>query len=163
METGAAKRFFTAKYYAVAGANSEPKRFGHKIFVWYLSRSLPVTPISPHPEIKTTFPTSPHKTLASVSQLTFPKETSLSIVTPPAVTLSILKEAQSVGIHSVFLQPGTYDEPVMNLLKSDEWWTGRWTGPGVEGKRGEGGWCVLVDGDDLLATLRKDEETKGKL
>ncbi|KAJ3086583.1 hypothetical protein HK102_012888, partial [Quaeritorhiza haematococci] len=59
---------------------------------------------------------------------------SVSVITPPAVTVSVVKEAHSLGIKNVWLQPGAEDpeavafakENGMNLI---------WGGP-----------CILVSG-----------------
>ncbi|RDI86898.1 hypothetical protein Vi05172_g3278 [Venturia inaequalis] len=103
------KTFFSSPQFAVIGASSDPTKFGHKVFVWYLTHSLPVTPINPRaPSISVKSKT--YATLTSPSQIPHPEETSLSIITPPKATLQILKEAREAGIPAVWLQPGTYDD-----------------------------------------------------
>lgn len=104
------------------------------VFVWYLAHNLPVTPLTPSsPSITTphfsptSSPPASYPTLPNPSALPNPKETALSIVTPPRVTLSLLKEARAAGIWGVFLQPGTYDDAVMEELK-DEFWKSKWVG-----------------------------------
>lgn len=182
----AVKRFFQgASHFGVVGANSQPHRFGYKgalasnlcsrarrliiypststpaVFLWYLQHNLPVTPITPSAAtVTTTASSTPHPTLASISQLNNPKTTSLSIITPPPVTLAILAEARRLEVFSVFLQPGTYDAAVVDFLEGDAWWEGRWVGPQSGGKRGDGGWCVLVDGEDILKNAGMEHQGK---
>jgi predicted CoA-binding protein len=89
------------------------------VFVWYLTHSLPVTPINPRsPTISVRNKT--YQTISSPSQLPNPKETSLSIITPPKATLQVLKEAREAGIPAVWLQPGTYDKAVLDFAKTWE-------------------------------------------
>ncbi|KAE9965609.1 hypothetical protein EG328_009517 [Venturia inaequalis] len=110
------KTFFSSPQFAVIGASSDPTKFGHKVFVWYLTHSLPVTPINPRaPSISVKSKT--YATLTSPSQIPHPEETSLSIITPPKATLQILKEAREAGIPAVWLQPGTYDDEVLREAK----------------------------------------------
>ncbi|KAI5777757.1 CoA binding domain-containing protein [Geopyxis carbonaria] len=145
------KTFFTTPYFAVAGASTAPHKFGHKLLSWYLSHSLPVTPINP-----TTARILNTPCIASVRDLPHPRDTALSIVTPPAVTAKVLEEAAAAGVRRVWLQPGSWEggeEAVEGFRKV-------WGERGVEvvvmggsgSGRGEGelggeGACVLVHGE----------------
>lgn len=42
-----ANNFFLAKHFAVAGASTNPSKFGYKVLAWYKQHDLPVTPINP--------------------------------------------------------------------------------------------------------------------
>ncbi|OJZ91817.1 hypothetical protein ASPFODRAFT_201669 [Aspergillus luchuensis CBS 106.47] len=146
----AARRFFLSPQFAVAGASNDRSKFGYKIFAWYHQHSLPVTPLNPRaPEIE--LPSQKYKTVPSPRDLPNPDQTSLSIVTPPPVTLALLKEAHSVGIPAVWLQPGTYDKSVLDFL--DGHFAAAVVGDGGVG--GEG-WCVLVDGEDALREAHRE-------
>jgi hypothetical protein len=86
--------------------------------------------------------------VASPSGLESPHQTALSIITPPAVTKTILEEAKHVGIQAVWLQPGSFDDDGLEYAKSNfETAVG-----GFEGRSGEG-WCVLIDGDSALTAV----------
>lgn len=63
-------------------------------------------------------------------------------MTPPAVTLAVLKEAHSAGIPSVWMQPGSYDQGVLQYAQQNFE-----TVVAGEGGRGYEGLCVLVDGE----------------
>ncbi|QDS69246.1 hypothetical protein FKW77_001946 [Venturia effusa] len=141
------KMFFSSPHFAVVGASSDPTKFGHKVFVWYLTHSLPVTPINPRsPTVSIRSKT--YDTLASPSLLPNPSQTSLSIITPPKATLRVLKEAREVGVPAVWLQPGTYDGEVMEFARTWEEEDGAVIIGGMEGGTGgDEGWCVLVDGE----------------
>jgi len=106
----------------------------------------PVNPTSKAIAVKgTEYPTVP-----SLSQLDKPTETSVSIITPPPVTLKTLKEAKALGFPAVFLQPGTYDEEVLEFARAN--FKAAVVGDGGWG--GEG-WCVLVDGERGLKSAGK--------
>lgn len=88
-------------------------------------------------------------TVKSLSDLPNPKETSVSIITPPPVTLKVLEEAKKLGskhgnpppqtqpnppvrtcgsetdqtphpVPAVFLQPGTFDDEVLKFARDGE-------------------------------------------
>ncbi|KAL4807396.1 CoA binding domain-containing protein [Aspergillus unguis] len=141
----AVKRFFSSPRFAVAGASSDTHKFGYKILAWYHQHSLPVTPLNPKsPSIQLSSSHS-YDTVASPKLLSSPSQTSLSVVTPPKVTLSVLQEAHTVGIPAVWLQPGTFDDAVLDFARSH--FEAVIAG---DGGRGSEGWCVLVDGEEGL-------------
>ncbi|KAI0905261.1 CoA binding domain-containing protein [Ustulina deusta] len=145
--------FFSSPQFAVVGASSNPAKFGHKVFVWYKAHNLPVFPINPAPAITTRY--GEHVTVKSVSELSDPKNTSLSIITPPPVTLEVLKEAKRVGIPAVWLQPGTFDDEVIKFAHGKD--TDGYAGEVIAGDGGAGseGWCVLVDGEKGMRSAGK--------
>lgn len=168
MET-AAKVFFSSPRFAVAGASQDTQKFGYKglclfslqlvastnielrvVLAWYHSRNLPVQPVTPsRPSINVS--STEYTTVASPSALPRPSETSLSIITPPPVTLKILQEAKEAGVPAVWLQPGSFDDEGLRYAQK-------------EFKAGVGGdgWCVLVDGDRARKSAQ-DEMEHGKL
>jgi CoA binding domain len=119
------------------------------VFVWYLTHSLPVTPINPRAS-EVTVRSKNYSTVSSPKALENASDTSLSIITPPAVTMNVLKEAKEAGINAVWLQPGTYNDEVMAFARKEfKAAIGGYEGDSVQ-TNGEEGWCVLVDGDDGL-------------
>lgn len=125
--------FFSSKHFAVAGASSDPKKFGNIVLKWYLERKIPVTPINPR-AATVTVESEGYPTVASPSRLPDPKLTSMSVVTPPVVTAKLLKEAKECGIRAVWLQPGTYDD------ETREWVLKEFPGAAVIG-------CILIMGN----------------
>ncbi|PGH03707.1 hypothetical protein AJ79_07289 [Helicocarpus griseus UAMH5409] len=167
----AAKLFFSSPRFAVAGASTDTSKFGYKsklittylktiftvntvftciVLAWYHQHSLPVTPLNPK-SAEIALPSHKYPTVASPSALSSPSQTSLSIVTPPKITLAVLKEAKSVDIPAVWLQPGTYDDEVLAYARDNFK-----AAVGGEGGNGSEGWCVLVDGEDALAAAGVD-------
>ncbi|KAF2973558.1 hypothetical protein GQX73_g116 [Xylaria multiplex] len=155
MTTEASVRaFFSSPQFAVVGASSNPAKFGHKVLVWYQAHKLPVTPINPASATITTS-YGEHVAVKSVSELPEPKQTSLSVITPPPVTLEVLKEAKRVGIPAVWLQPGTFDDEVIKFAYAKD--ADGFGGEVISGEGGVGseGWCVLVDGEKGLRSAGK--------
>ncbi|KAJ9161762.1 NAD(P)-binding protein [Coniochaeta hoffmannii] len=146
------RTFFSSSNFAVVGASSNPAKYGHKVFAWYTAHSLPVTPINPAtPEISVSG--ASHKTVPSLSALADPKQTSVSIITPPKATISVLREAKELGIPAVWMQPGSFDDEVLAFARSDE--AGFRAVVAGDGGRGDEGWCVLVDGERGLKAAGK--------
>ncbi|KAL5601040.1 hypothetical protein BROUX41_005869 [Berkeleyomyces rouxiae] len=152
----AAHAFFTSSAFAVVGASSNPTKFGHQVYAWYLVHSLPVTPINPSNNSISVSGRS-FATVPSVAQLVDAAHTGVSIITPPAVTLDVLRQARAAGVRAVWLQPGTWDQAVVTYLASGD---GEGESPfdtivAGEGGCGHGGWCVLVDGEKALGAAGK--------
>ncbi|KAA8636742.1 hypothetical protein SMACR_04741 [Sordaria macrospora] len=143
-----AKTFFSSPKFAVVGASTNTEKFGYKVFKWYADRDLPATPINPQGAALTVNGQS-YPAIKSLSALESPKETSVSIITGPAITLKTLQEAKELGVPAVWLQPGTYNDEVLAYANEN-------FGTVVVGKGGWGGegWCVLVDGERSLGAAR---------
>lgn len=119
------------------------------VLAWYLERDLPVTPINPSaPAIKVAAKDYP--AVKSVTELDQPSRTAVSIITPPKVTLNVLKDAKEKGVQSVWLQPGTFNDEVMDYARKNFN-----NVIGGDGGMGHEGWCVLVDGDKALQGREK--------
>jgi predicted CoA-binding protein len=117
-----------------------------KVFAWYLQHSLPATPINPRsPSISVL--RRDHVTAPNPTALSDPPASSysLSVITPPAVTKKLLKEAKEAGVPAVWLQPGSFDEEVLEYAQAN--FKAAIAG---NGGRGGEGWCVLVDGEEGL-------------
>ncbi|RPA87781.1 NAD(P)-binding protein [Ascobolus immersus RN42] len=143
----AVKDFFSAQHIAVVGASPDESKFGFKVLKWYHAHAIPATPINPkRPTILNT------PSLASISELPDPKNTVLSIITNPKITLGTVKQAAELGIKIVWIQPGAYDDEVLRTAKD----VGVRVIAGHEGgTRGGEGWCVLVDGEAGLRSAGK--------
>lgn len=81
-----------------------------------------------------------------------PKNTSLSVVTAPPITIGVLKQAKELGVPSVWLQPGTYDDEVLQFARTQGAFEAVVAGDGGAGSEG---WCVLVDGRKALQGVGK--------
>lgn len=48
------------------------------------------------------------------------KDVGVSIITPPKVTIDVIREGIATGYRNFFLQPGTYDQNVMDALNQSK-------------------------------------------
>lgn len=152
----AARTFMSSPRIAVAGASSNPSKFGHQIFAWYLTHKPTPTPIAINPFNSTiSVCNQSFDTIASPSQLQEPGKTSLSIITPPEVTKRVLKEARDAGVKAVWLQPGSFGAD--ELAYAEREFPGAAVGGFGDGTRGAEGWCVLVDGEKALKESAKEK------
>ncbi|KAJ7623586.1 NAD-P-binding protein [Roridomyces roridus] len=132
------KLFLSSPAFAVIGASKDQTKFGTKILNWYKARGLAVQPIHPKEDELEDI-----ATVRSVAELSNPTQTSLSIITPPHITLGILKEAIPLGVPAVWIQPGAADAAVIDWLEKN----------GAEDRVIHSGPCLLVSGDQLRSSL----------
>ncbi|KAF7291095.1 NAD(P)-binding protein [Mycena kentingensis (nom. inval.)] len=132
------KKFLSASTFAVVGASKDTNKFGTKILNWYKARGMPVHPVHPRETELEGIPT-----VASIADLPAPAETSISVVTPPKVTLSILESALALSVPALWIQPGAADDEVVAWIKEN----------GMADRVVWGGPCILVLGDKLRASL----------
>jgi predicted CoA-binding protein len=92
--------FFSSPAFGVAGASTNRDKFGNKVLRCYQQNDRKVYGINPRAtEIEGAL------CVASVGEL--PDEVqSLSIITPPAITEQVVKDAIARGIKNIWMQPG---------------------------------------------------------
>jgi hypothetical protein len=73
------------------------------------------------------------------------------VITPPAVTNRLLKEAKEAGVPAVWLQPGSFDKEGLEYARANFK-----AAIGGQGGGGGGGWCVLVDGEEGLRVAERE-------
>lgn len=120
---------------------SEPQT---QVLRWYKDHGLEVIPV--HPKESSIEDIS---TISEIKQVKNPKSTSLSVITPPKISLSIIKTAlQDLNVNAVWLQPGAEDQEVKDWIASAD--------ESIKSKIIYGGPCILVQGESLA-------KAKGKL
>lgn len=103
--------FLQSSHYGVAGASSNRAKYGNKVVRAYQQRGLPVYPINPKMN-------SIEGAYAYISVEELPVEVdALSIVTPPAVTMEIVKSALQKGIRNLWMQPGAENLQAVKLAE----------------------------------------------
>ncbi|KAF8971104.1 CoA-binding protein [Flammula alnicola] len=127
------KTFLGAPQFAVVGASKDKSKYGTRVLKWYQDRSFKVTPV--HPKEKEL---EGLETISSIAELPSPSETSISIITPPKITLGILEKAKELSVPALWLQPGAEDEAVIEYIKAN-----------LSDRVIYGGPCILVEGDDI--------------
>ncbi|KAF6763138.1 CoA-binding protein [Ephemerocybe angulata] len=135
------KTFLASPFFAVVGASKDQSKFGTKVLKWYKSRDYQVTPV--HPKESELEEIS---ALKAISDLPSPKETSISVITPPKVTLSLLQLAKELSVPALWLQPGAEDAAVVEYIKES----------GLGDRVIYGGPCILVEGDSIAERLKSN-------
>ena len=96
----AIKQFLTSSAYGVVGASAKRTKFGNKVLRCYLQHGMKVYPVNPHEPVIEGVPC-----IKEMIQL--PNQVkSISIITPPPITEMIIKEAITMGIKNIWIQPG---------------------------------------------------------
>eukprot|EP00903_Cladosiphon_okamuranus_P013186 g12298.t1 len=104
------RNFLAADRFAVVGASKNPSKFGNKVLQCYLWREKAVVPVNPRED-----EIEGQKCAKSLTDLQEPhEEVSVSVVTPPAITLGVVEEAGRLGIKRLWLQPGSENEEVLS-------------------------------------------------
>ncbi|KAJ7929599.1 CoA binding domain-containing protein [Mycena leptocephala] len=152
--------FLSAPSFAVVGASDDESKFGTIVFKTMLEQGMDVVPINPFASESQGVPC-----LDSLAEIADPARTSISVVTPPSVTLSILRQASALSIFAVWLQPGAEDAAVLEFIANANATTSyiHSTVGGAfrrsNGSAGTLGPCITgnPDAPDLISTLvRRD-------
>lgn len=121
--------FLAAEAFGVVGASSNPEKFGNRVLRCYLRNGRVAIPVNPR-----------EKSIEGVdcvaSVLELPQKVqAISVITPPAVTEEIVKQAIAKGIKNIWMQPGAESPQAVALCR-------------------ENGINVIADGSCLLVVLR---------
>lgn len=94
---------------AVAGASRDPSKYGNIIVRNLKDKGYTVLPVNPKEDAIEELPVA-----HSVAELAKPVDI-LVVVTPPPVTLGVLRQAAEAGLPAVWLQDGSFDDAVLEL------------------------------------------------
>jgi uncharacterized protein len=98
------EKFLEAEGFGVVGASADRSKYGNRVLRCYQMHGRRVVPVNPSAgEIEGL------KCVASVSELP-DFATSISIITPPAVTEKVVEQAIARGIRNIWMQPGAESE-----------------------------------------------------
>ncbi len=97
---------------ALVGATENPHKYGSVIFRDLTRKGYTVYPVNPNRTEVHGHPAFPN--LASLPQ----RPTLANFVVPPHVVLQVLDEAERLGLHNIWLQPGAESPAVMERLTS---------------------------------------------
>jgi predicted CoA-binding protein len=101
--------FLEAPAFGVVGASADPDKYGNKVLRCYLMNGKKAIPVNPKESSIAGVPC-----VASVTQLP-PEATSISIITPPAITEQVVASAIQQGIRNIWMQPGAASEAAVQL------------------------------------------------
>lgn len=102
------------KVWAVVGANDNPDKYGNRIYKKLKSRGYKVYPVSPNYE--TIEGDRCYKDLSSLPEV--PEV--IDMVISPKRGKPVIEEAARLGIRNIWLQPGTYDDELLQMIKDHD-------------------------------------------
>jgi len=94
------QHFFSSPAFAVLGASTSREKYGNKVLRCYLQHQLTAYPVNPRAKViegVTCF-----EDIKSLPD----NVKSISVITPPAITEQIVKDAMAKGIQNIWMQPG---------------------------------------------------------
>jgi predicted CoA-binding protein len=94
------EKFLAARAFAVVGASDKTDKYGYKCYLCYLQNGKTAYPINPR--LITILGNRVYADLKSLPERT----DSISVITPPAVTLTVIDGAIAAGVKNIWLQPG---------------------------------------------------------
>ncbi len=124
--------FLASAAFAVAGASRDRTKYGNKVLRVYQQNGKRVVPV--HPKEKEIEGLA---CVASVADLP-PEVKSLSVITPPPVTETIVEAAAAKGIENIWMQPGAESPAAIAAARAH-------------------GMNVIADGTCILVVLRYRE------
>ncbi len=99
-ETDRIQAFLASGPFAVVGASTDREKYGNKVLRCYLQHGREVYPINPRaPEVEG------RKAYPSLAALPV-RVPAISVITPPAATEQVVREAHAAGVKHVWMQPG---------------------------------------------------------
>lgn len=107
------QKMLEMKTWAVVGASENKEKFGWKIFKKLKDRGYKVYPISPNYE--TIDGDKCYKNLTELPE----KPEVIDMVIAPKYGINTIKEASELGIQNIWLQPGTYNDELLSLIKEE--------------------------------------------
>ena len=124
--------FFASRAFGVVGASPRRHKYGNKVLRAYQQKGLAAIPVNPREQ-------SIEGVGCVASVLDLPQDvSSISVITPPAVTERIVEEAIRKGIANVWMQPGAESEAAVTACR-------------------QAGINVIADGSCVLVVLRYRE------
>lgn len=106
------ERMLAAKSYAVAGASTNPEKYGHIAYAMLKEYGKTVWPINPRAES-----ILGDKCYPSVSALPEVPEVVVAVI-PPKLTEALIDELASAGVKNIWMQPGAESAEAVEKAKA---------------------------------------------
>ena len=98
--------------FAVVGASTDREKYGNKVLRCYQQHGREVYPINPKaPEVEGL------KAYPSLASLPV-KVPAISVITPPATTEQVVREAAAAGVTHIWMQPGAESDAAIRTAES---------------------------------------------
>jgi predicted CoA-binding protein len=105
---------------------------------WYIQHDLDVAPINPSTPTILQLPV-----LTDLGKLQDPLHTSVSVITPPEISLKTVEIAAGLGINMLWFQPGSFNDVVLKACTDKNM-------PFIAN-----GHCILIEGDQALHVSKR--------
>ena len=104
--------FLASGPFAVVGASTDRSKYGNKVLRCYQQHGKEVYPINARaPEVEGL------KAYPSLAALPV-KVKAISVITPPAITETVVREAAAAGVTHVWMQPGAESDEAIRTAES---------------------------------------------
>jgi predicted CoA-binding protein len=104
--------FLASGPFAVVGASTDRSKYGNKVLRCYVQHGKEVYPINPKaPEVEGL------KAYPSLAALPV-KVQAISVITPPAATEQVVREAAAAGVTHIWMQPGAESNEAIRAAES---------------------------------------------
>ena len=104
--------FLASPSFAVVGASTDRSKYGNKVLRCYQQNGRKVYPVNPRaPEVEGL------RAYPSLAALPEPVQ-AISVITPPAATEQVVREAHAAGVKHVWMQPGAESEEAIRTAES---------------------------------------------
>jgi predicted CoA-binding protein len=104
--------FLAAGPFGVVGASTDRSKYGNRVLRCYQQHGRQVFPINPKaPEVEGL------KAYPSLATLPVPVA-AISVITPPAATEQVVREAHAAGVRHVWMQPGAESDVAVRTAEA---------------------------------------------
>ena len=104
--------FLAAPRFAVVGASTDRSKYGNKVLRCYQQHGREVYPINP--KAREVEGLAAHPSLAALPT----PVTAISVITPPAATEQVVREAHAAGVQHVWMQPGADSDEAVRTAEA---------------------------------------------
>jgi predicted CoA-binding protein len=104
--------FLASTSFAVVGASTDRSKYGNKVLRCYQQHGRKVHPVNPKaPEVEGL------RAYPSLGALPEPVQ-AISVITPPAATEQVVREAHAAGVKHVWMQPGAESDEAIRTAEA---------------------------------------------
>ena len=104
--------FLASGPFAVVGASTDRSKYGNKVLRCYQQHGKEVYPINPK-----ALEVEGLKAYPSLASLPV-KVPAVSVITPPAITEQVVREAAAAGVKHIWMQPGAESDAAIEAAES---------------------------------------------
>jgi predicted CoA-binding protein len=106
------ENFLASGSFAVVGASTDRSKYGNKVLRCYQQHGRKVYPVNPRaPEVEGL------RAYPSLAALPAPVP-AISVITPPAATEQVVREAHAAGVKHVWMQPGAESDEAVRTAEA---------------------------------------------